>query len=69
MIMDQINPVEVTNPEPSDGDKMYCGQHERYCLLFTDHRGSSVYMVFDAYVECPLPKLYSSAVYLTQKGY
>ncbi|KAL2868859.1 uncharacterized protein BJX67DRAFT_379801 [Aspergillus lucknowensis] len=65
MIMDQINPMEDTDPEPSDTEDMHFERHERYCLPFTDHRGSTAYMVFNAYVECPLPKLYSFAVYLT----
>ncbi|KAL2803033.1 hypothetical protein BJX63DRAFT_437345 [Aspergillus granulosus] len=67
MIMDQINPMEDTDPEPSNAEDMHFGRGERYCLPFTDHRGSTAYMVFDAYVECPLPKLYSFAVYLTHR--
>jgi hypothetical protein len=68
MVMDQLNPMEEdTDPEPSTAGDMDFGPHERYCLPFTDHRGSTAYMVFNAYAKCPLPKLYLFAVYLTHR--
>ncbi|KAL3453556.1 hypothetical protein BJX65DRAFT_302454 [Aspergillus insuetus] len=72
-VLDHLNPDEETDsePEPSNAEDvhmhMHIGQHERYCLPFTDHRGNTAYMVYNAHTQCPLPKLYSFAVYLTHR--
>jgi hypothetical protein len=40
---------------------------ETHVLLFTDHTGEEALMVFEGRETCPLPPLYSFAMYLTHK--
>ena len=37
-----------------------------HVIPFTDHSGREALMVFDGWVSCPLPQLFSFAIYFTQ---
>jgi hypothetical protein len=39
-----------------------------HVIPFTDHSGRSALMVFDSWVSCPLPPLFSFAIYFTHPG-
>ncbi|KAJ0415398.1 hypothetical protein BJY00DRAFT_317824 [Aspergillus carlsbadensis] len=65
--MTRLERLLESDPEPSDAEDMHFGPSTIHCLPFTDHRGTRAYMVFEAPEECPLPKLYSFAVYLTHR--